>query len=203
VSGRIVALLACEVNAIVVSVQADPSDSGPRGFAVGYSSVRQPLFRSDQLLMHQTDDRADTSDRIAVNEYAPRTVWRITDSHGRTLDAIFLRTADRYTISIRLDGQAKDARDFHTGSDALAWAEERRTWRCGLLDRRNARGCWRDCRRTRRVWARGNVARLVRDGRTNRAPSIEKVLSQPLVLFVHRRERILHPFRVQTRSGNG
>ena len=55
------------------------------------------------------------------SEYAPRTLWHITDSHGRTLDAVFVRTADRNSIAIRLDDQAKDARDFRTRYAALAW----------------------------------------------------------------------------------
>ena len=32
---------------------------------------------------------------MTASEYVPRTLWRINDSHGRTLDAIFVRTADR------------------------------------------------------------------------------------------------------------
>jgi len=37
-----------------------------------------------------------------------------------------MQTADRYTISIRFEGQARDALDFNTASEALAWAEDRR-----------------------------------------------------------------------------
>ena len=34
-----------------------------------------------------------------VNDYGSRTPWRISDSHGRTLDAVFVRTAHKHAIS--------------------------------------------------------------------------------------------------------
>jgi len=37
--------------------------------------------------------RSPQEDAGATFQYAPHTLWRITDSHGRTLDAIFIRTA--------------------------------------------------------------------------------------------------------------
>jgi len=95
--------------------RVDGGDASPRR-SQGPAQVQ--LLRGRNAPTHWTRHRRPltTLGTCEARYTNPPPASRITGSRRRSPGAIFVRTADRYTISIRLDGHARNAQDFQTPS---------------------------------------------------------------------------------------